>query len=85
MRNHPGNGAIIASPGGGRADVSRKRTHHRGATTMRTFGPASLVLVYAAFALLLWVAFDSPGVLAATMILGVLIFLVSAFTGRPIR
>jgi hypothetical protein len=41
--------------------------------------------VYAGFALLLWVSFDSPGVLAATMILGVLIFLVGAFTGRPIR
>ena len=44
-----------------------------------------MVIVYAGFALLLWVAFDSPGVLAATLILGVLIFLVSAFAGRPIR
>jgi hypothetical protein len=33
----------------------------------------------------LWVSFDSPGVLAATLIVGVLIFLVGAFTGRPIR
>ena len=65
--------------------MSRKRMHHRGATTMKTFGPASLVMLYAGFALLLWLAFDSPGVLAATLILGVLIFLVSAFTGRPIR
>jgi hypothetical protein len=64
--------------------VNRKRTaHHRGAT--KTFGPASLVIVYAGFALLLWVSFDSPGVLAATLILGVLIFLVGGFTGRPIR
>ena len=61
----------------------RKRTHHRGA--MKTFGPAPLVIVYAGFALLLWVSFDSPGVLAVTLILGVLIFLVGAFTGRPIR
>ena len=60
-----------------------KRTHHRVAT--KTFGPASLVILSAGFALLLWVAFDSPGVLAATLILGVLIFLVSAFAGRPIR
>ena len=83
MRHHPGNGGIIASLGGGRANVYGKRTHHRGAT--KTFGPASLVIVYAGFALLLWVSFDSPGVLAATLIVGVLIFLVGAFTGRPIR
>jgi hypothetical protein len=42
-------------------------------------------MLYAGFALLLWVAFDTPGVLAATLFLGVLIFLVGAFTGRPIR
>ena len=60
-----------------------KRTHHRGTT--RTFGPASLVIVYAGFALLLWLSFDSPGVLLITLILGVLIFLVGAFSGRPIR
>ena len=65
--------------------MSRKRRHHRGATTMKTFGPAALVILYAGFALLLWIAFDSPGVLAATLILGVLMFLVGAFTGRPIR
>jgi hypothetical protein len=41
--------------------------------------------VYAGFALLVWVSFDSPGVLALTLILGVLIFLVGAFSGRPIR
>jgi hypothetical protein len=52
---------------------------------MKTFGPASLLILYAGFALLLWVAFDSPGVLAATLILGVLIFLVGALTGRPVR
>jgi len=63
--------------------VYGKRTHHRGAT--RTFGPASLITVYAGFALLVWVSFDSPGVLALTLILGVLIFLVGAFSGRPIR
>jgi hypothetical protein len=44
-----------------------------------------MIIIYAGFALLLWVAFDSPGVLAATLILGVLIFLVGAFSGRPIR
>ena len=62
----------------------RNRTvRHRGAT--KTFGPASLVIVYAGFALLVWVSFDSPGVLALTLILGVLIFLAGAFSGRPIR
>ena len=61
-----------------------KRTvRHRGAT--KTIGPASLGIVYAGFALLVWVAFDSPGVLAVTLILGVLIFLVGALSGRPIR
>ena len=60
-----------------------KRTHHRG--TKKTFGPAYLVMVYAGFALLLWLSFDSPGVLLITLILGVLIFLVGAFSGRPIR
>jgi hypothetical protein len=49
------------------------------------YGPATLVVLYAGFALLLWLAFDSPGVLVATLILGVLMFLVFAFTGRPIR
>ena len=62
-----------------------KRPHHRGTTATKTFGPASLIMVSAGFALLLWVAFDSPGVLAVTLLLGVLIFLVSAFGGRPIR
>jgi hypothetical protein len=65
--------------------VSRKRTHHRGATTTTTFGPAFLVILYAGVALLLWVSFDSPGVMATTLIVGVLIFLFGAFTGRPIR
>ena len=60
-----------------------RRTHHRGAT--KTIGPASLGIVYAGFALLVWVSFDSPGVLALTLILGVLIFLAGAFSGRPIR
>jgi hypothetical protein len=64
--------------------VYRKRAaHHRGVP--KTFGPASLVIVYGGFALLLWVSFDSPGVLAVTLIVGVLIFLFGAFTGRPIR
>jgi hypothetical protein len=65
--------------------VSRKRTHHRGATTTTTLGPATWVILYAGFALMLWVAFESPDIFAGTLILGVLIFLVGAFAGRPIR
>jgi hypothetical protein len=52
---------------------------------MKTFGPAAVVTLTAAFALLVWLAFDSPGMLAVALVVAVLIFLVSAFTGRPIR
>jgi len=57
---------------------------HRG-EAVRAYGPATLAVLYAGLALLLWLAFDSPGVLVATLILAVLMFLVFAFTGRPIR
>ena len=61
----------------------KRRLSYRG--TRKTFGIASLVVLSAGFALLLWLAFDSPVVLTATLILAILIFLVSAVTGRPIR
>jgi hypothetical protein len=52
---------------------------------MKTFGPASLIILFAGFALLVWLAFESPGALAVALMVAVLIFLVGAFTGRPIR
>jgi hypothetical protein len=62
----------------------RRTTRHRG-ETVKALGPAALVTLLAAFALLLWLAFDSPEVLTAALVVSVLIFLAGAFTGRPIR
>ena len=61
----------------------KRRPHHRGAK--KILGPAYLVVLYAGFALLVFVVFDSPDVWAATVFLVVLIYLVGVFTGRPIR
>jgi hypothetical protein len=52
---------------------------------VKTFGPTFTAILFAGFALLLWLAFDTPEILTAALVVGVLIFLIGAFTGKPIR
>lgn len=65
-------------------NVHHRRTRHRG-YVKKTLGPASLAILCAGFFLLVWLAFDSPEVLTAALVVAMLIFLAGALTRPSIR